>query len=68
MVCETAGLIILLVVLIIYVRLRNRNNQPDDNGIELRQIRKQLQQVNNLFATFVVQLLAEYKQTEAELD
>ena len=73
MVYETAGLIALVVVLVIYVRLRKRNNKPEDNGleaqtVELRQIRKQLQQANNLFATFVVQLLAEYKQIEAELN
>ncbi|MBD2185183.1 coiled-coil domain-containing protein [Aerosakkonema funiforme] len=77
MVYENAALIILLVVLLvvllIYVRLRNGNNQQDDNGleaqtVELRQIRNQLQQVNNLFATVVVQHLAEYKQKEAELD
>jgi len=73
MVYESAGLIALLVVLVIYVRLRKRNNKLEDNGLkaqtaELRQIRKQLQQANNLFTTFVVQLLAGYKQIEAELN
>lgn len=72
MVYETAGLIALLSIVIIYLQLRRGKNKPEDNRleaqkVELRQINKQLQQANNLFTTFIVQLLARFKQTEAEL-
>ncbi|MEG4285062.1 hypothetical protein QUB68_18205 [Microcoleus sp. A006_D1] len=72
MVYETAGLIALLSIVIIYLQLRRGKNKPDDNRIEaqtveLRQINKQLQQGNNLFTAFIVQILARFKQTEAEL-
>ena len=72
MVYETAGLIALLSIVIIYLQLRRGKNKPEDNRleaqtVELRQINKQLQQANNLFTAFIVQLLARFKQTEAEL-
>jgi chromosome segregation ATPase len=72
MVYETAGLIALLSIVIIYLQLRRGKNKPDDNRleaqtVELRQINKQLQQANNLFTAFIVQILARFKQTEAEL-
>jgi len=72
MVYETAGLIALLSIVIIYLQLRRGKNKPDDNRleaqkVELRQIKKQLQQANNLFTAFIVQILARFKQTEAEL-
>jgi myosin heavy subunit len=72
MVYETAGLIALLSIVIIYLQLRRRKNKPEDNRVEaqtveLRQIKKQLQQANNLFTAFIVQILARFKQTEAEL-
>jgi len=72
MVYETAGLIALLSIVIIYLQLRRGKNKPNDNQlkaqtVELRQINKQLQQGNNLFTAFIVQILARFKQTEAEL-
>ncbi|MEG4391725.1 hypothetical protein [Microcoleus sp. BROC3] len=72
MVYETAGLIALLSIVIIYLQLRRGKNKPDDNRleaqtVELRQINQQLQQGNNLFTAFIVQILARFKQTEAEL-
>ncbi len=72
MVYETAGLIALLSIVIIYLQLRRGKNKPEDNRleaqtVELRQINKQLQQGNNLFTAFIVQILARFKQTEAEL-
>jgi chromosome segregation ATPase len=72
MVYETAGLIALLSIVIIYLQLPRGKNKPDDNRleaqtVELRQINKQLQQANNLFTAFIVQILARFKQTEAEL-
>jgi chromosome segregation ATPase len=72
MVYETAGLIALLSIVIIYLQLRRGKNKPEDNRleaqtVELRQINKQLQQANNLFTAFIVQILARFKQTEAEL-
>ena len=72
MVYETAGLIALLSIVIIYLQLRRGKKKPDDNRleaqtVELRQINKQLQQGNNLFTAFIVQILARFKQTEAEL-
>ena len=72
MVYETAGLIALLSIAIIYLQLRRGKNKPEDNRpeaqkVELRQIKKQLQQANNLFTAFIVQILARFKQTEAEL-
>src|SRR6476661_496850 len=72
MVYETAGLIALLSIVIIYLQLRRGKNKPNDNQleaqkVELRQIKKQLQQANNLFTAFIVQILARFKQTEAEL-
>ena len=72
MVYETAGLIALLSIAIIYLQLRRGKNKPEDNRleaqtVELRQINKQLQQGNNLFTAFIVQILARFKQTEAEL-
>lgn len=72
MVYETAGLIALLSIVIIYRQLRRGKNKPDDNRleaqkVELRQINQQLQQANNLFTAFIVQILARFKQTEAEL-
>ena len=72
MVYETTGLIALLSIVIIYLQLRRGKNKPEDNRleaqtVELRQINKQLQQANNLFTAFIVQLLARFKQTEAEL-
>jgi Chromosome segregation ATPases len=72
MVYETAGLIALVSIVIIYLQLRRGKNKPDDNRleaqkVELRQIKKQLQQANNLFTAFIVQILARFKQTEAEL-
>ena len=72
MVYETAGLIALLSIVIIYLKLRRGKNKPDDNRleaqtVELRQINQQLQQGNNLFTAFIVQILASFKQTEAEL-
>ena len=72
MVYETAALIALLSIVIIYLQLRRGKNKPEDNRleaqtVELRQINKQLQQGNNLFTAFIVQILARFKQTEAEL-
>jgi chromosome segregation ATPase len=72
MVYETAALIALLSIVIIYLQLRRGKNKPDDNRleaqtVELRQINKQLQQGNNLFTAFIVQIIARFKQTEAEL-
>ncbi|MEG4233266.1 hypothetical protein QUA40_14290 [Microcoleus sp. Pol11C3] len=72
MVYETAGLIALLSIVIIYLQLRRGKKKPDDNRleaqkVELRQINQQLQQANNLFTAFIVQILAIFKQTEAEL-
>ena len=72
MVYETAGLIALLSIVIIYLQLRRGKNKSDDNRleaqtVELRQINQQLQQGNNLFTAFIVQLLAGFKQKEAEL-
>ena len=72
MVYETAALIALLSIVIIYLQLRRSKNKPDDHRleaqtVELRQINQQLQQVNNLFTAFIVQILARFKQTEAEL-
>jgi len=72
MVYGTAGLIALLSIVIIYLQLRRGKNKPEDNRVEaqtveLRQIKKQLQQGNNLFTAFIVQILARFKQTEAEL-
>jgi len=72
MVYGTAGLIALLSIVIIYLQLRRSKNKPDDHRleaqtVELRQINQQLQQVNNLFTAFIVQILARFKQTEAEL-
>jgi len=72
MVYETAGLIALLSIVIIYLQLRRGKNKPDDNRleaqtVELRQINQQLQQGNNLFTAFIVQILARFKQAEAEL-
>ena len=72
MVYETAGLIALLSIVIIYLQLRRGKNKPNDNQleaqkVELRQIKKQLQQANNLFTAFIVQILAKFKLTEAEL-
>ena len=72
MVYETAGLIALLSIVIIYLQLRRGKNKPEDNRleaqtVELRQINQQLQQGNNLFTAFIVQILARFKQTEAEL-
>ncbi|MEG4292558.1 hypothetical protein Q5692_27430 [Microcoleus sp. C2C3] len=72
MVYETAGLIALLSIVIIYLQLRRGKNKPEDNRleaqkVELRQIKKQLQQANNLFTAFILQLLARFKQKEAEL-
>jgi len=72
MVYETAGLIALLSIVIIYLQLCRGKNKPEDNRleaqtVELRQINKQLQQGNNLFTAFIVQILARFKQTEAEL-
>lgn len=72
MVYETAGLIALLSIVIIYLQLRRGKNKPEDNRLEaqtleLRQINQQLQQGNNLFTAFIVQILARFKQTEAEL-
>ncbi|MEG4048284.1 hypothetical protein [Microcoleus sp. Pol17_C1] len=40
---------------------------PYAQTLELRQINQQLQQGNNLFTAFIVQILARFKQTEAEL-
>jgi chromosome segregation ATPase len=72
MVYETAGLIALLSIVIIYLQLRRGKNKPEDNRleaqtVELRQINQQLKQGNNLFTVFIVQILARFKQTEAEL-
>ncbi|MEG4148674.1 hypothetical protein [Microcoleus sp. Pol12B5] len=72
MVYETAGLIALLSIVIVYLQLRRGKNKPEDNRpeaqtVELRQINQQLQQANNLFTAFIVQILAIFKQTEAEL-
>ena len=72
MVYETAGLISLLSIVIIYLQLRRGKNKQNDNQleaqkVELRQINQQLQQANNLFTAFIVQILARFKQTEAEL-
>jgi len=72
MVYETAGLIALLSIVIIYLQLRRGKNKPEDNRletqtVELRQINKQLQQGNNLFTAFIFQILARFKQTEAQL-
>ncbi|MEG4634296.1 hypothetical protein QUB56_32840 [Microcoleus sp. AR_TQ3_B6] len=72
MVYEAAGLIALLSIVIIYLQLRRGKNKPDDHRleaqtVELRQINQQLQQGNNLFTAFIVQILARFKQTEAEL-
>jgi chromosome segregation ATPase len=72
MVYETAALIALLSIVIIYLQLRRGKNKPEDNRleaqtVELRQINKQLQQGNNLFTAFIVQIIARFKQTEAEL-
>ncbi|MEG3906064.1 hypothetical protein QUB19_28090 [Microcoleus sp. B4-C5] len=72
MVYETAGLIALLSIVIIYRQLSRGKNKPDDNRleaqkVELRQINQQLQQANNLFTAFIVQILARFKQKEAEL-
>ncbi|MEG4815861.1 hypothetical protein [Microcoleus sp. K5-D4] len=72
MVYETSGLIALLSIVIIYLQLRRGNNKLEDNRLEaqtleLRQINQQLQQGNNLFTAFIVQILARFKQTEAEL-
>ncbi|MEG4305435.1 hypothetical protein [Microcoleus sp. D3_18a_C4] len=72
MVYETAGLIALLSIVIVYLQLRRGKNKPEDNRpeaqkVELRQINQHLQQANNLFTAFIVQILARFKQKEAEL-
>ncbi|MEG3832772.1 hypothetical protein QUB36_23205 [Microcoleus sp. AT8-B1] len=70
MVYETAGLIALLSIVIIYLQLRRGKNKPNDNQLEVQKVelrQMQLQQANNLFTAFIVQILARFKQTEAEL-
>ncbi|MBD1812985.1 hypothetical protein NDA07_01455 [Microcoleus vaginatus DQ-U2] len=70
MVYETAGLIALLSIVIIYLQLRRGKNKPNDNQLEAQKVelrQMQLQQANNLFTAFIVQILARFKQTEAEL-